>query len=238
MTLAFLDPFSGVSGDMFLGALLDAGLPPAELQDALDTLGLPGLRVTATGTRRAGLAGTWARVTCPADEPHRSLERVQALIAGTGLPPEVTEPAVRVFTRLAEAEARVHRVPLQDVHFHEVGAADALADVVGTAFGLHRLGIHELVVGPVNVGSGTARCAHGLLPVPAPATVELLAGWRCFSAGPALELTTPTGAALVTTLGRQVPTLPPMNVGRIGYGAGSADPPERPNLLRIVLEEG
>lgn len=235
MTLAHLDPDSGVSGDMLLGALLDAGLPLDELQEALDALGLPGLRVTATQELRAGTQATAAHVTAPPQSSQRHLTQILALIEESGLPPAVTSGAARTFTRLAEAEARVHHVPITEVHFHEVGAADALADVVGTVFGLHRLGVDRLTVGPVNVGSGTVRCAHGTLGVPAPATRELLAPWITFSAGPERELTTPTGAALATSLGTQVPCRPPMTVERVGIGAGGADPAGWPNVLRLTL---
>jgi uncharacterized protein (DUF111 family) len=145
--------------------------------------------------------------------------------------------AAAVFERLAVAEARVHSVAVDEVHFHEVGAADALADVVGSVAGLQLLGIEALLVGSINVGSGHVRCAHGVLSVPAPATLELLKGWTCHVAGPRRELTTPTGAALVTTIGIQVGGIPMMRRGTSGYGAGSSDPRGWPNVLRLVTGE-
>ncbi|MHB0981331.1 MAG: nickel pincer cofactor biosynthesis protein LarC [Thermoleophilia bacterium] len=237
MSLAFLDPFSGVSGDMFLGALVDAGLPLSTLQEVLDTLGVGGLRVTSDGVLRSGIGAIKVEVECPPQHEHRHLSHLVSLIEASDLPDEVKGRAVAVFLRLADAEAAIHRIDPHRVHFHEVGAADAIADVVGTVFGLHHLGIDELLVGSVNLGSGMVQCAHGLLPVPAPATLSLLHGWTCRSAGPARELTTPTGAALVTTLGRQVTSFPTMTVGRVGYGAGGADPHGWPNLLRLTIGE-
>jgi uncharacterized protein (TIGR00299 family) protein len=235
MTLAFLDPYSGVSGDMLLGALVDSGLGVDALQQALTSLGVEGLRVTSNVVLRSGIGATKVEVEHPPQHEHRHLGHIVSLIEDSDLAGEVKERAVAVFLRLAEAEAAIHRIDVHQVHFHEAGAADAIADVVGTVFGLEQLGIDELLVGTVNVGAGMVHCAHGLLPVPAPATLSLLQGWDCCSAGPARELTTPTGAALVTTLGRHVPSLPAMTVGRVGYGAGGADPEGWPNLLRVVI---
>lgn len=237
MTTAYVDTFSGVSGDMLLGALVDAGLPLEELQSALDTLGIQGLRLSSTAERRSGIGATRVMVDYPPQHEHRHLKHIVSLIEAGSLPEDVKGRAVDVFLRLAEAEAQIHRIDPQRVHFHEVGAADAIADVVGTVFGFHRLGIEEILVGPVNVGSGLVQCEHGLLPVPAPATLALLTDWACHSAGPTRELTTPTGAALVTTLGRQVESFPAMSVKRTGYGAGGADTPGWPNVLRVVIGE-
>jgi hypothetical protein len=237
MTTAYIDTFSGVSGDMLLGALVDVGLPLEELQAALDTLGVEGLRLSSAVERRSGLGATRVMVDYPPQHEHRHLKHIVSLIEASSLPEEVKGRSVDVFLRLAEAEAEIHRIDPQRVHFHEVGAADAIADVVGTVFGFHHLDIDEILVGPVNVGAGLVRCEHGLLPVPAPATLALLVGWTCRSAGPKRELTTPTGAALVTTLGQQVESFPTLRVTRVGYGAGGADTPEWPNLLRVVLGE-
>lgn len=237
MTTAYVDTFSGVSGDMLLGALVDVGLPLEELQGALDTLGVQGLRLISTAERRSSIGATRVMVNYPPQHEHRHLKHIVSLIEAGGLAEEVKGRAVDVFLRLAEAEAQIHRIDPQRVHFHEVGAADAIADVVGTVFGFHHLGIEEILVGPVNVGAGLVRCEHGLLPAPAPATLALLAGWVCHSAGPVRELTTPTGAALLTTLGRQVESFPALRVRRVGYGAGGADTPGWPNVLRVVLGE-
>lgn len=237
MTAAYVDAASGVSGDMFLGALVDAGVDPGVLQRAVDRLGVDGLRLTAVTTRRNGVAATKVDVTYPVQDEVRGLREVLAIIVASGLAPDVAAAATSVFRRLAAAEAVVHGVSVDEVHFHEVGAADALADVVGTAAGLHELGVTRLFVGSVNVGSGTVACEHGVLPVPAPATARLLEGWRTHVAGPARELTTPTGAALLTALGRQVAAPPRLRGLTRGRGAGRSDPPGWANLLRLVVGE-
>ena len=162
---------------------------------------------------------------------------IVSLIESSSLDDDVKRRALAVFRRLAGVEAAVHGVGVEDVHFHEVGAADAIADVVGSVAGLHLLGIETLLVGSVNVGSGYVQCAHGLLPVPTPATAGLLRGWTCHVAGPSRELTTPTGAALVTTLGLQVDSLPEVRVERSGCGAAGSDPPGWPNVLRLRVGE-
>jgi len=233
--VAYLEPASGVSGDLFLGALVDAGVPLERLQTAIDGLGVQGLSLRAAAVRRHDVAATKVDVTYPEQREHRRLRDIIALIDAGGLSPRARRHAVAVFTRLAEVEARVHRVAVDEVHFHEVGAADALADVVGTVVGLEHLAVERLLAGPVNVGSGRVVTAHGTLPVPAPATVGLLAGWTCYAAGPARELTTPTGAALVTTLGTQTAAPPPLRVERVGHGAADSDPPGWANVLRLVL---
>ncbi len=237
MRIAHLDPFSGVSGDLFLGALVDIGVSLEVLQAAVDTLGVQGLTLSATRTRRSGVEATKVDVSFPPQHVRRCLRDIVAMIEESGLPPGATEKAIAVFTRLAEVEAAVHGVSAQDVHFHEVGAADALADVVGAVVGLDALDVERLLVGPVNVGAGRVACAHGSLSVPAPATRGLLEGWTCFTAGPHRELTTPTGAALVTTLGAQVETMPALRVERTGHGAADSDPPGWPNVLRLIVGE-
>jgi len=235
--VAFLDAFSGVSGDLFLGALVDAGIPVEDLQSSVDRLGIEGLRLTATRTSRSGIGATKVDVTYPVQHEHRHLRHIVTIIEPSSLPDAVKSGAIAVFLRLAEVEAAVHGVEVEQVHFHEVGAADAIADIVGSVAGVRRLGVDALLVGSINVGSGQVRCAHGLLPVPAPATLGLLNGWRCHAAGPARELTTPTGAALVTTLGRQVDAMPDLRVDLSGYGAGGSDPPGWSNVLRLIVGE-
>ena len=235
--MACLDAASGVSGDLLLGAVADAGIPVQSLQSAVDRLGVDGLRLTATRTTRAGVAATKVDVIHPPQREYRHLRDVVSLIEASSLAEEVKAGALAVFLRLAEVEAAVHGVPVEDVHFHEVGAADTLADVVGSVAGLSELGADALLIGSINVGSGQVHCAHGLLPVPAPATLGLLSGWTCHVAGPALELTTPTGAALVTALGRQVTSPPRMRAQLCGNGAGSSDPLGWPNVLRLMVGE-
>jgi uncharacterized protein (TIGR00299 family) protein len=233
--IAYFDCYSGISGDMALGALVDAGLDAEELRRALAALPFEGYRLEVAPLVGRGISGTRLTVTLEeGTRPHRHLADVEALIAGAGLPAEVRARARAVFRRLAEAEARVHGEPVEQVHFHEVGAVDAIVDVVGTVWGLDRLGVETLYVSPLPTGSGKVRAAHGLIPVPAPATLELArrAGAPLVPSTAETELTTPTGAALATTLGtfRQ----PPMVVERVGYGFGRKELPWA-NALRLWI---
>ena len=227
--IGWLDAQAGASGDMLLGALVDVGVPLEVLQDAVSALDL-GITLTATATTRASLGATKVDVVAPvstASAAGRTWADVRALLSDP--------TALAVFERLANAEGAVHRVPPEQVHFHEVGALDALADVVGAVAGFGHLGLTELHCSTVALGSGTTRGAHGPLPVPAPAVLALLAG-APVQAGPSpYEATTPTGAALLATLVTDWGPLPPMTVGRTGLGAGSRDPDEVANVLRLVL---
>ena len=238
--IGWLDCTAGASGDMFLGALVDAGVPLAVLQDAVDRLGTGAIRLAATETVRHGIGAVRVRVSCAA-EPGvtRTWADVRTLLAR--LPGAVRGDAEDVFARLARAEASVHRVPPDDVHFHEVGALDALADVVGACAGIAWLraerGLGRLVTGPVSLGSGQARGRHGIVPVPAPAVLALLGEARLpVRAGSApYEMCTPTGAALLAALTTGSGPLPDMVPAGTGHGAGARDVPEVPNLLRLVL---
>jgi len=235
--IGYLDCFSGVSGDMCLGALVDAGVPVATIREALGTLPLSGYTISARRADRHGLACTQVDVTLAEHEhhPHRGLSDVLAIVEGGDLPGAVVEDASRVFRRLAEAEARVHGTDVERIHFHEVGAVDAICDVVGTAVGLHALGLDGLMFSPVALGGGTIQCAHGLLPVPAPATAELLKGVPTVGGPVDVELATPTGAAILTALGEPAPTWPQMVVEAVGYGAGGRDLEGVPNVLRLIV---
>ncbi|MGB8652542.1 MAG: nickel pincer cofactor biosynthesis protein LarC [Mycobacteriales bacterium] len=238
--IGWLDAQAGASGDMLLGALVDAGVPVQVLQAAVDQLG-SGLRLTAGATSRAGLGATKVDVLTgegtPAEqapqEPTRSWADVRALLAR--LDADLREQALSVFARLAEAEGAVHRVPADEVHFHEVGALDALADVVGTVAGLQHLGLGALHCSAVALGSGSTRGAHGPVPVPAPAVLVLLRGVPVEAGRSPYESTTPTGAALLATLVTEWGPLPPMTVTAVGLGAGGRDPDEVANVLRLVL---
>ncbi len=239
MRCGFFDCFSGAAGDMILAALVSAGYPLEALQELVRRLRLPGVEVESSQVRRAGLAGTQIRVIVPpeAQRAHRHLPHILELIAAAGLPPDVAENARRIFRRLAEAEAAVHGVTPEQVHFHEVGAADAIVDVVGACAGLHALGIERLVCAPIPTGSGTVQCEHGLMPVPAPATAELLKGVPLAACDEPGELTTPTGAAILTTLAAGFGPLPALRISAIGYGAGTRDSRTRPNILRLLIGE-
>lgn len=235
--IAYLDCFSGVSGDMLLGALLDAGAPLEVLRTELGKLPLTGYRLEATKAQRASIAATKATVALEeAKQPHRRLPDILSLIEQSSLPPDDKQRAGDVFRRLADAEARVHGREPESVDFHEVGAVDAIVDVVGAVVGLRLLGIEALYCSPLPAGGGAVAAAHGELPVPAPATLELLArAGAPLAGGPdaAVELVTPTGAALVTTLARF--ERPAMSIRAVGYGAGARDTEGRPNVLRLWL---
>ena len=233
MRIAYFDCQSGASGDMILGALVDAGWPLTGLEEAVRALGVPGWRLEARAVQRGGLGGTHLVVeTDPGVRFHDLAELLQP-ITRSALGDRVKARATAILTRLAEAESRVHRVPVEAVHFHEVGALDTLVDVVGAAAGLEALSVETVRVSPFPLGGGTVETAHGRLPVPAPATAELLRGFPVYDNGVQAELVTPTGAAILTTLASPGPP-PPMTLTAIGWGAGTRELPV-PNLLRVLL---
>jgi hypothetical protein len=234
MTILYLDTFSGISGDMCLGLLVDLGLDPASLEADLRALPVDGWRLEVRAEQRHHLGGTRVEVFCAQPQPHRSWRDIDGILAAAALPTAVGDRARHIFRRLGEAEARVHRVALEAVHFHEVGAVDAIIDIVGTAIGLHRLGIDEVLCSPLPMSQGLIHGSHGTLPLPAPATLELLRGAPVHDAGCALELVTPTGAAIASGIAGFGP-LPAMTVERVGYGVGGRDLADRPNLLRGIL---
>ena len=234
--LCYLDAFSGISGDMLVGALADAGADQAAILDALASLET-GAALSFERVKRCRIAATKFHVAIQETDAHRHLAQILQLIETAALPERAKQNAAAVFQRLAEAEASVHQVPVEQVHFHEVGAADSVADIVGACVAFELLGVTSIVSSPLNVGSGTASTAHGVLPVPAPATAALLRGKAIYSEGPAVELTTPTGAALAVTLARSFGGLPPLKIAATGYGAGGYDFPDRANVLRVILGE-
>jgi uncharacterized protein (TIGR00299 family) protein len=239
MRVAYFDCVSGASGDMILGALVDAGVAPDALCTELASLPLDGWQLEVQRVRRAGLAATRVRVRADEAQPPRRLADILDILDRSGLPGADREQAARVFRALAEAEARVHGIAPDAVHFHEVGAVDAIIDVTGAVVALRLLGVEQVYVSPLPLGGGTIRTEHGLLPAPAPATVALLTAARApVRAGadePAVELVTPTGAALLTALGRF--ERPAMRLTESGVGAGGRDLPDRPNVLRVLLGE-
>jgi uncharacterized protein (TIGR00299 family) protein len=236
MKICYLDAFSGISGDMLVGALADAGAPQDALLDGLEGLGL-GAAYEFTRTRRAGISATRFHVKGGESSAHRHLHHILEILDKAPLPERVRRDAAAVFRRLGEAEARVHALPLEKVHFHEVGAVDSIADVVGACLGFALLGIERVFCSAVNVGRGTVHTEHGTLPVPAPATAELLRGKPVYAQGPEAELTTPTGAALAVTLAQEFGPMPPMRLQETGYGAGTRDFPGQPNVLRVLTGE-
>lgn len=243
MKTLYLDCFSGISGDMFAAALLDLGADAGALHAAVAGLGIPGCSVEIRKKQQSGILGTDIQVVEPHAEhheghPHRTWADIAALLDAASLQEPVRETAKKIFTIIAEAEGRVHGMPAEEVRFHEVGAVDSIVDIVAAAVLVHSLGQVRVVCSPLTDGSGTITCAHGVLPVPVPATAEILRAhhvpFACCDAG--TELVTPTGAAIAAGLAERFGTMPPMTIARIGYGCGKRET-GRPNLLRAVLGE-
>jgi len=236
MTLCYFDAFSGISGDMTVGALLDAGADWPNLESALQSLQLDAT-FRLYKTKRRGIGASKFCVDFTEQKKHRHLPHIEKIIQAGHLSAKAKTNSLAVFRRLAEAEAQTHDVPLEKVHFHEVGAVDSICDIVGACVALDSLNISEIHCSRINVGSGTVETEHGTLPVPAPATALLLKDKPIFSAGPQTELTTPTGAALVTTLATHFGTLPAIQLKSQGFGAGDKDFPGQANVLRILIGE-
>jgi pyridinium-3,5-bisthiocarboxylic acid mononucleotide nickel chelatase len=256
MRVLYFDCFSGISGDMALGALLDAGLPLDELKRALGSLALGDAHVHADRVLRAGVSAVKFSVHEHAHDRvhnhdhhhhdhetaegahhhhHRSLADIFALIDGSSLSPSGRDRAKAMFQRLGEAEAAIHQMPVEQVHLHEVGALDSIIDIVGIVFAMEWVGADRVVCSPLNVGGGTVKSAHGLYPVPAPATVSLLGEAPIYSGAVQTELVTPTGALIATTFATSFGSVPPMSIERVGYGAGDRDDPNTPNVLRVMI---
>ena len=284
--ILYLDCFSGISGDMFIGALLDAGLDLQFLQAELAKLGVAGYQLRVSRVDRSGISATKFDVDVEPqgnghhhhhdddghhhhhddhghhhhhddhghhhhhddhghhhhhdqhdNHGHRSLSTIRRLIEESTLAPGVRQRALAIFQRIGEAESRIHNIPIETVHFHEVGAIDSIVDIVGACIALEALGIERVISSPIHVGSGSFKCAHGTYPVPGPATAELLRGVPSYSKDVAGELATPTGAAIVANLTSDYRAMPLMKIDRIGYGAGTRDYPQYPNVLRVILGE-
>jgi pyridinium-3,5-bisthiocarboxylic acid mononucleotide nickel chelatase len=235
--IAYLDCSSGISGDMFLATLLDAGLELEALLDELGKVPLAGYEFKRTRVLRGSLTGTRVEIDVSQPQPARHLREIRQLLEGSALTEAVKTQALRMFDRLAEVEGKLHGKPAAEIHFHEVGAVDAILDVVGACVGLELLEIEELTCSPLNVGGGQVETAHGTLPVPAPATAELLKGAPIYSSGVEGELVTPTGAVIVATLVSSFGPMPSIEVAWIGYGAGSRDYPGHPNIARLFVGE-
>jgi pyridinium-3,5-bisthiocarboxylic acid mononucleotide nickel chelatase len=234
---AYFDCFSGISGDMVLGALVDAGADLRAIESELRKLGLEGWTISAEKVKRGQIFATHVKVATTEGHHHRGLSIILDRIEKAQVAPRAAERARKIFTRLAESEAKVHNLPIEQVHFHEVGAVDSIVDIVGACIGFELLGIDEFTCSPLDVGAGQVMTAHGLLPVPAPATADLLRGAPIYTSGIQKELVTPTGAAIATTLSTSYSKIPEMTIRAIGYGAGSADFPEKANVLRLLIGE-
>lgn len=254
MRIAYLDCFSGISGDMFLGALLDAGLPARVLEETVAALNV-GARLEISRVARNGISATKVDVWIGEEKdlprervshlyrqehhhgqhPQRGLSEIRAIIRKADMAPAAQERALAVFQALGDAEAKIHNTDVEKIHFHEVGAVDAIVDIVCAAVGSLALEVDEWVCSPLNVGGGSVECAHGKFPVPSPATVELLRGAPVYSSGVNAELVTPTGAAVVKTLCKRFVPFPAMKIAATGYGAGSRDLPGQPNVVRLTI---
>ncbi|MEI8374499.1 MAG: nickel pincer cofactor biosynthesis protein LarC [Planctomycetota bacterium] len=237
MRIAYLDCSSGISGDMTLGAMVDAGVPLDQLNEAIGSLGLPCVNLIAQEVKKHGFRATQVTVQHEPEDKHRHLHQIEAMIHGSRLTPSQKETAQRIFRRLAEVEAKVHGTTVEKVHFHEVGAVDSIADIVGAAVGWDLLGAERLIVSPIPTGTGRITIAHGECNLPAPATAELLRGIPLVASDVHAELTTPTGAAIVATLAQGFGPLPSMTLEKIGYGAGQRDLPQQANVLRLLIGE-
>lgn len=235
MRTCYFDCFSGAAGDMIVAALLDAGATLEHLTAQLRSLPVSGFDISARKINKQGFAATAFEVTYDDDQPHRHLEHILKIICGGKLSDQVVQQSSNIFRRLADAEAAVHGTTVEKVHFHEVGAIDAIVDVVGACLALEELGIEQVLCSKIPTGSGTVTCAHGVMPVPAPATAELLKNVPLANCDENGELITPTGAAILTTLAKSYSPLGDMSIERIGYGAGRRDGQGRPNLLRVFV---
>lgn len=234
MRIAYFDAFSGIAGDMTVAALIDAGAPAPELFEVLDSLGT-GARFRAERVKRKGIAATRFVVEHEDQKKHRHLPQIVKMIEGSRLADRAKQNAVKVFEALGAAEAEVHGVPIEKVHFHEVGAVDSVCDIAGVCQALEMLGVEAVFASKVNTGSGTVEADHGLMPVPTPATALLLKGVPVYARGPETELTTPTGAAILSALAQGFGALPPMTVERSGFGAGTKEFPMMANVLRVLV---
>lgn len=234
---AWIEFWTGLSGDMFVGALLDAGWSETSLRAGVEALGLGALGIEVVRRRHRGLTGLGITVTAPGEDKARHFTEIAALIEGASLPERPRRRAIEVFRLLGEAEARIHGIPLERVHFHEIGAVDSIVDIVAVCLAVEELGIGELFAGAVPIGRGFVSMDHGRLPVPAPAASLLLAGWPIRMVEDEGEFLTPTAAALLRVLARPRSTMPSMRVEAVGFGAGTREHPSHPNLVRIWIGE-
>jgi len=237
MKIAYLDCFSGVSGDMFVGSLLDAGLSAESIEEIIAGLKIDGFTISSAKEARNHIFGTKFSVALNNDvhQPSRHLKDIKGILGSSDLVPQIVETCILVFEKLAAVEAAIHHINPDEIHFHEVGAVDSIIDVVASVAGIHLLGIEKLFVSRIPVGSGMIESAHGIIPVPSPATVALLKGVPIYESGQDVEMVTPTGAALLTSLATSFGTMPPMTIERVGYGVGARTLSDRPNLLRIMI---
>ncbi len=232
--IAYFDCFSGISGDMTLGAFIDLGVPVKWLKESLRSIPLTGFDLTVSSVFRHGIKAKSINIRTDDNETSRNYRDIKSLIEQSPLSEMVKEKSLKIFKRLANAESKIHGCSVEKVHFHEVGGIDAIADIVGAALCIEYLGIKRITASSLPLGTGFVSCAHGTLPVPSPATLEILKGIPVFGSGIACELVTPTGAAIIATLAESYGPMPDMAIEKTGYGAGKKDIESKPNLLRII----
>jgi len=237
MKIAYYDCFSGISGDMNLGALIDLGIEPGVITEGLGKLNLEGWRLEITREQRHGIAGTKVIVITDDHHGHRNLSDIEKIIDGSSLEKKIKDLAMKIFRHIAEAEAEVHNKQLNEIHFHEVGAIDSIIDIVGAAICFTALNVETIYVSEIELGGGMVSCEHGLLPVPAPATAKIINGFPVHVGGVDFEATTPTGAAIIAATAEPMPEGMPFVIKRTGYGIGHRNNPSRPNILRVFLAE-
>ncbi|HAX99241.1 MAG TPA: nickel pincer cofactor biosynthesis protein LarC [Candidatus Atribacteria bacterium] len=234
--IAYFDCFSGISGDMILGALIDLGYPLSDLKTSLSSLKLPEFKMEALTEKRMNLKGTKLRIVLvKAQKKGKTFNEIKKLIQGGKINSTVKEKSIAIFYCLAQAEAFVHQKKIEQVHFHEVGATDSIIDVVGSVLGIHYLNINEIISSPLPLGNGFIQCKHGNLPLPAPATLEVLKGVPVYGSPISGETVTPTGGAIIATLAQAFGPMLPVRIKKVGYGVGERNGPSIPNLLRIIL---
>ena len=236
MTIAYFDCFSGIAGDMILGALIDLGLDINFLKEELEKLNLSGYEIEIKKVEKNHISGKDVYITVKEKQHHRSLSDINNIIENSKLDKEVKELSKKIFLRLAKAESKIHNVKISKVHFHEVGAVDSIIDIVGAAIGLNKLGVDKVFCSHLPLGKGFVTCSHGKIPIPAPATVELLKNVPVYQTDINHEMVTPTGAAVITTVTNKFGEMPLMKIKKVGYGAGKIES-ENPSLLRIFLGE-
>lgn len=236
MKIAYFDCFSGVSGDMILGALIDAGLDIGELESELGKLQISGYELRAERTARRGITGTKFNVDITEQGVERKLKDIVKIVDQSSLDDDIKDLGKKIFKELATVEGKLHGRSIEEIHFHEVGGLDSIIDVLGSLIGIKKLGIEATYSSKIHVGTGFVECQHGVLPVPAPATLALLKGIPIYSKGIEAELATPTGVCILKNLARSFGVMPEMEVEKVGYGAGSREL-EIPNLLRVYIGE-
>ncbi len=238
MKIAYFDCFSGISGDMTLGALIDLGVPLQAIQAGIASMGLTEVKISADVIKKAGFRAVQVKIEHPPEHAHRHLHHIEEMIdRGDAISPPAKQLAKTIFGLIGEAEAKMHNTTIRKVHFHEVGAIDSIADIVGAAIGFTHLGIEQFAASPIPTGCGSIEIAHGKVSIPAPATAELLCGIPIAASDITRELTTPTGAAIIKATCRSFGSMPAMTMQAVGYGSGTYDLPNQANLLRIVLGE-